>query len=115
MAAIEITSGLLGAAVVGMFFKAVATRWPLSYFSASDIVSQRVSAASLRYLLFRLGPVVVVSFFVGVTVSRLNAGLEELSRFWSPHTSHYRVAVPLSRWLLDDVDLHAPGLSSSIC
>jgi hypothetical protein len=67
----EIVAALLGAGFLGIFYYAVRTRWPQSYFSISDFVARRVSASPLKYAAFRFGPIVAVCGFAAVTMNRL--------------------------------------------
>lgn len=58
----------LGAAAAGgsclwAVYRHIQSRWPLSYYSMTDNESYIKSAAPSRYLLFRFGPIVVISAF----------------------------------------------------
>lgn len=61
---------LLGAAFLFAFFKAVQLNWPESYFGVGEMAAYAISASPWRYVLFRFGPVLVTSLFVGVSVDR---------------------------------------------
>lgn len=60
----------IGLFLLLMFFRGVQTKWPESYFQISDIVTYRISTTPIRYAAFRLLPVLVASFLVGVVSAR---------------------------------------------
>ncbi len=68
---IEVVAAILGSAFLGVFYAAVRTKWPQSYFSITDFVARRVSASPIKYAAFRFGPVVTLSGFTAVTMDRL--------------------------------------------
>lgn len=61
----EAALGAAGLAFLMMFFRAVHTRWPESYFTIKDVTSYKISTTPVRYCLFRFGPVLVTSFLLG--------------------------------------------------
>lgn len=65
----EVALGLGGVVFLMMFFRAVQTRWPESYFSIKDVTSYKISTSPWRYCLFRFGPVVLASFVMGVVAT----------------------------------------------
>lgn len=67
----EVGLGLGGLLFLMMFFRAVQTRWPESYFSIKDVTSYKISTSPWRYCLFRFGPVVLASFVVGVVATEI--------------------------------------------
>lgn len=69
----EVGLGLLGLVLLVVYFRAVHTRWPLSYFPIADLTGYRVSAGPLRYITFRFLPVMAVAFFVATLSTRSDA------------------------------------------
>lgn len=53
-----------------MFFRAVESHWPATYLALSSGVDYAISRHLIRYLSFRLLPVVTVCVFVAVTLTR---------------------------------------------
>lgn len=53
-----------------VFFQAVRTEWPGSYFGPTDVTSYSVTASPLRYAAYRLLPLFTVCLFVAVTLER---------------------------------------------
>ncbi len=72
----EALLGLAGAVLLHVFFRAVRSRWPESYFGVMDFTSYQLSLRFRNYLVFRFLPVLVVTFAVSaVAVSMENSGL----------------------------------------
>ncbi|WP_223274061.1 hypothetical protein, partial [Nocardia cerradoensis] len=44
-----------------LFYAAIKTNWPTSYYAASDLVGAWLSASGWRYVLFRFVPVFMVT------------------------------------------------------
>lgn len=68
---ISLACGFGGLTFLMMFFRAVQTKWPESYFAISDVTSYRISTTPLRYGLFRFAPVIVVSFFTATVAESI--------------------------------------------
>lgn len=60
----------LGVTFLQMFFRAVESHWPATYLALSSGVDYAISRHLIRYLAFRLLPVVTVCVFVAVTLTR---------------------------------------------
>lgn len=62
---------LLVYALLSLIYKILRLRWPTVYVSLSDTFGLRISQSLPRVLAFRIVPVVVVTWAVGVTTERL--------------------------------------------
>jgi hypothetical protein len=60
----------LGLLFLYVFFRALYTRWPESYYEFDTPTDPIVSRSALRYLAFRLLPVYATCLFVGVSLQR---------------------------------------------
>lgn len=60
----------LGISFLHVFFRAVRTDWPGSYFGPTDVTAYAITASPVRYALYRLSPLFVVGLFVAVTLER---------------------------------------------
>ncbi|MEJ2870474.1 hypothetical protein WCD74_22080 [Actinomycetospora sp. OC33-EN08] len=58
---------LVGALVLQLFFAQLRTNWPANYYALSDILAASISRSWQRYILFRLGPVLVTAVLVAAT------------------------------------------------
>ncbi len=68
----SVALALGGALTLFLYFRAIESNWPFSYYSLTSLdVSYRASQSPVRYCLFRFGPVFVVSLFASVTATRL--------------------------------------------
>lgn len=63
-------AAVLAMSFLYVFFQAVRTEWPGSYFGPSDVTSYAVTASPLRYAGYRLLPLFTVCLFVAVTLER---------------------------------------------
>ncbi len=61
---------LFGFLFLSVFYQAVKTDWPESYFGAGDVSAYEISMTPLRYALFRFVPVYVTCVFVAVALDR---------------------------------------------
>lgn len=55
--------GLLAGLVLNLIYRRIQSEWPRSYFPVSDYWSYVKALAPSRYILFRFGPVLLVSLF----------------------------------------------------
>jgi hypothetical protein len=65
-----------GVLALHVFYRAVQTKWPESYMSATDFTGLLVSRSIARYVAYRALPVFAVAFFVAGSLK--NAGHEEV-------------------------------------
>ena len=61
---------LLSAVVLAIAYLAIKSNWPDSYASVSDFGTNLKINRPLSYIAFRLGPVFIISLFVGVNLER---------------------------------------------
>lgn len=61
---------VLGVGFLHVFFRAVESRWPASYFALTSGPDYAISRSFVRYLAFRLLPVFVVAVFAATTLGR---------------------------------------------
>lgn len=66
----EIIAIVLGVAFLHVFFRAVESQWPASYFALTSGPDYAITRSLARYLTFRLLPVFVVAVFAAVTLGR---------------------------------------------
>lgn len=66
---IETLFGISGALLLWVFFRAVESRWPESYYGLSDLTSYRLSLHLRNYATFRLLPVLLVAFLASAVVA----------------------------------------------
>lgn len=64
---------VLGVSFLHVFFRAVESKWPVSYAALSSGPDYAISRNIVRYLLFRLGPVAVTVVYAAVTLGRADA------------------------------------------
>lgn len=67
---VQTLSTMAGIAALFIFFRAVRTSWPQSYFAVTDITTQILTASLWRYLVFRTVPVLAVTFFAAASLRR---------------------------------------------
>lgn len=74
---IEVLSALSSTFMLHAFFRAVASNWPHSYVSLSDMFELRITGHPLRYAAFRFLPVLVMALALSalLTSEGRNAGL----------------------------------------
>lgn len=68
-----LTAVALGVAFLHVFFRAVESKWPVSYASLASGPDYAISRNIVRYLAFRLGPVGVTVAYAAVTLRRAHA------------------------------------------
>ncbi|HJQ90754.1 MAG TPA: hypothetical protein VJ950_03555, partial [Acidimicrobiia bacterium] len=68
---VEMLLGAAGALLLYVFFRAVAARWPESYYGLSDFTSYQLSLRLGSYVTFRFLPVVVVALLTSVVTISL--------------------------------------------
>jgi len=61
---------VLGVGFLHLFFRAVESQWPASYFALTSGPDYAISRSFARYLTFRLLPVFVVAVFAATTLAR---------------------------------------------
>ncbi len=66
----EVAAVVIGVAFLHIFFRAVESQWPASYFALTSGPDYAISRSLMRYLLFRLLPVFVAATFAAVTLAR---------------------------------------------
>lgn len=66
----EILGVVGGSIFLWLYFKAVALRWPESYFRLGSTLENVIASGPLRYVLFRFIPVFVTCLFIAVSVER---------------------------------------------
>lgn len=66
----EVIAVVLGVAFLHVFFRAVESQWPASYFALTSGPDYAITRSLARYLAFRLLPVFVVAVFSAVTLAR---------------------------------------------
>ena len=65
----EVTAVILGVIFLYVFYRAVETSWPTSYYSVGRRTDQTISQNLVAYLIFRFGPVYVTCIFAGAVLS----------------------------------------------
>lgn len=68
----EVLAVVMGVGFLHVFFRAVESQWPASYFALSSGPDYAITRSLGRYLAFRLLPVLVVSIFAAATLTRSN-------------------------------------------
>ena len=66
-----IAVGVVGAALIHVFYRGVQHKWPASYYAVGQAIDSIISRGIFRYLAFRLAPLYLVSILAGVTTDRL--------------------------------------------
>ncbi len=66
----ELSAVLIGAVSLHVFFRAIESRWPASYFALASGPDYALSRNLVRYFTFRLAPVFAVGTFAAVSLSR---------------------------------------------
>lgn len=66
----EALAVVLGVGFLHVFFRAVESQWPASYFALSSGPDYAITRSLLRYLAFRLLPVFVVTVFAATSLDR---------------------------------------------
>lgn len=66
----EVIAAVLGVTFLHVFFRAVESQWPASYFALTTGPDYAITRSLARYLAFRLLPVFVVAVFSAVTLAR---------------------------------------------
>lgn len=66
----ELSAVLIGVGFLHVFFRAVESQWPTSYFALTSGPDYAITRSLGRYLTFRLLPVLVVAVFAAVTLGR---------------------------------------------
>lgn len=66
----EMMAALAGFAALYIFFRAVESNWPSAYFKLDSALEYAIARTPARYVIFRLGPVFLVSLFVASTLER---------------------------------------------
>jgi hypothetical protein len=65
----EAVAVALGVAFLYVFFRAVETNWPASYYAIEHKTERTISSNLLRYCLFRFAPIYIVGAFAGAVLS----------------------------------------------
>jgi hypothetical protein len=65
----EVTAVILGVAFLHVFYRAVETSWPTTYYSVGRKSDQTISQNLVAYLIFRFGPVYLTCVFAGAVLS----------------------------------------------
>lgn len=65
----EVVAVVLGIAFLYVFYRAVETSWPMSYYSVGHKTDQTLSKNLLAYLLFRFAPVYATGIFAGAALA----------------------------------------------
>jgi hypothetical protein len=65
----EIAAVILGVAFLYVFYRAVETSWPTSYYSVGQRPDQTISRSLVAYLIFRFGPIYITCVFAGAVLS----------------------------------------------
>ncbi len=66
----EVVAVLISVGMLHVFFRAVESKWPASYFALASGPDYAISRNLVRYLGFRLVPVFVVATFAAVSLAR---------------------------------------------
>lgn len=66
----EVLAVVVGVGFLHVFFRAVESQWPASYFALTSGPDYAISRSFARYLTFRLLPVFVVAVFAATTLGR---------------------------------------------
>jgi len=70
---VEVLLGVAGTALLHVFFRAVRSRWPESYYGVMDFTSYQLSLRLGSYIVFRFLPVMIAAFAVSAVAISVDA------------------------------------------